>query len=177
MSGDIPKKKAISFGRLALFILGAPFSLLGAWPIYERYSQSEEALSAVAGVCATFAGFIVAMLTILGDATALLPGSWRLASSQAVEIHRRSLRLQFIFYCYLLAAFSAIFVLVTVNDFTQIRTIIAYFSCSLIIYCVIVSFELPNSLNSIKQDRLNAVVETRREAEKSANKPVPLPED
>lgn len=176
MLNERPTYRLKDAGRVLLFIFGLPVSAILALPLYERYSQSVDALAATAGVSATFAGFIVAILTLLGDASALLPGNWRVASAQSAEIHVRFRRLQFIFFCYLILCFSAIFLLITQNDFTPPRVYIAYASCSLLWYCLIVTFEMPKSLNSIRADRAKALMANRREEEKKNTQPVPLPE-
>jgi len=125
-------------------------------------AQSNDALAAAAGVSATFAGFIIAVLTILGDASALLPGSWRVASIQTREIAGRFQRLQFIFYVFLGATFSSILMLAVINEKMPWIEWAAYLNGFLICYAFFTSFELPKALRSIHRERTAAIVESRK---------------
>lgn len=164
-------KKDIDLERLVIFVGGAVFSALTAWRLGPSLAGSVEALAAAAGVCATFAGFIIAVLTILGDATALLPGSWRVASIQTREIASRFRRLQFIFSIFLCASFSSILMLSLKDQEANWVDWAGYINCFLVVYAFFTSFELPKSLRSIHKERTAAVIESRKGAPDKSSGP------
>lgn len=155
-------EKDLDLERLMIFVGGAGLSALAAWRLGPSLAASVDALAAAAGVCATFAGFIIAVLTILGDATALLPGSWRIASIQTREIASRFRRLQFIFSVFLGASFSSILMLAVHGQKQEWVVGAAYLNCFLVVYAFFASLELPKSLRSIHRERTAAVIESRK---------------
>ncbi len=169
----MPKSPRQSLWRIFAFGGGIPAAMMAAWPIFHKYIESENALVATAGVCATFAGFIVAILTILGDASALLPGNWRLAALQAEEIESRSTRLKFTFFCYLASSFLSIYMLAVFKECGPARYIPGFFLTSLVIYSLIISSDLPTTLRSIQQDRISAIIEQRMAADRLRQVPPP----
>lgn len=156
-------QKEFDLERVVIFVGGAGLSALVSWQLSSSLVGSVDALAAAAGVCATFAGFIVAVLTILGDASALLPGSWRVASIQNREIVSRFQRLQFIFAVFLGAAFSSILMLAVRERGSEWVEWAAYVNCFLVSYAFFTSLELPKSLRSIHRERAAAMIESRKQ--------------
>lgn len=154
--------KSIDFARLCIFLGGGVSAALTSWRLAPALSDSVDALAAAAGVCATFAGFIIAVLTILGDASALLPGSWRVVSIQTREIVGRFQRLQFIFAVFLGASFSSILLLAVKDRSTGWVDWASYINCFLVAYAFFISFELPKALRSIHAERVAAIIESRK---------------
>lgn len=155
-------RKDLDLTRLIIFGGGAALSGAASYLLSPSLAQSNDALAAAAGVSATFAGFIIAVLTILGDASALLPGSWRVASIQTREIAGRFQRLQFIFYIFLGATFSSILMLTVITENMPWIKWAAYLNGFLICYAFFTSFELPKALRSIHRERTAAIVESRK---------------
>lgn len=177
MPSNVVKKSDIDWIRLIIFVGGLPISILLAGDIHKQFSSNSDAMAAVAGVCATFAGFIVAILTLLGDAAALLPGSWRIASAHVAEINNRFGRLQYIFFCYLFCSFFSLYCMVTENVLTPAREFIGYMTCVNVIYCFIISFELPRSLKTIQRERADAVIAARKAQGVTQSGSVPIPSE
>lgn len=172
MSDSSPSDRVRSVWRILVFFGGIPVALTIGTLLSGPFLKSENALSATAGLSGTFAGFIVAILTILGDASALLPGNWRVAALQAEEIENRALRLRVIFFCYLASAFLSIYMIGLAETDTG-SGIIGILYASLVVYCFIISVELPTTLRSIQQDRVSAIIEQRMAHEKSKRVDVP----
>lgn len=172
MSDRSSTDRARSVWRILVFLGGIPAALVIGTALSGPFLKSENALAATAGLSGTFAGFIVAILTILGDASALLPGNWRVAALQAEEIENRALRLRVIFFCYLTAAFVSIYMVALAEDDTA-SGIFGNIYTALIVYCFIISVELPTTLRSIQQDRVTAILEQRMAQDKAKQVDVP----
>jgi hypothetical protein len=147
--------------RLIIFLCAIAGGLGLSFQFGDVLSRNVQALSAVAGLSATFAGFIIAVKTLLGDASALLPGNWRLAVAQSEEIKFRFNRLSIFFYIFSFCAFVPIILIITKDDHSIWRALLSkIFSVAFGAVAVMV-IELPRSLRSIQQDRIDAIVRGR----------------
>nr|WP_316653180.1 hypothetical protein [uncultured Gellertiella sp.] len=112
-------------------------------------------------VFSVLAGFLIAIMTLLGDQS-VLPGSWRIADEKSRSIKAKLIRQKWLFYFYLITI-SLIFLKTLVNSkYPSLGCYLerAYFGFATASF--ILSFKLPSTLMSVQTDRINAVIEARR---------------
>lgn len=150
--------------RIALLLSGVGFGTLAAVFLSRPLATNADLLIGIAGVSATFSGFIIAVKTLLGDASAMLPGNWRLGVVQSREIARRFTRLNLIFSLYVISTFAclafAAFAAAPIRFWpadAALAFVLAFTATS--------TLELPRSLRSIQQERMDAIIEARRKSQ------------
>ena len=125
---------------------------------------NEAAINVIVTVFSILAGFLVAITTILGDPSALLPGSWRIAAKQRTAIHSKLLRQKWLFYIYL-ATLGLIFVTMLIKDSHPLVTVwMERLYLGLATAGFIWSLRLPTTLMAIQTERIDAAIEARQKA-------------
>ena len=155
------KANKIDWGRATLLVVGVVLGLLSAILLSEPIATNADLLIGIAGVSATFSGFIIAVKTLLGDASAILPGSWRFGLVQSKEIARRFARLNAIFSLYVISTFASLAFAAFANAAHRIWPVDAALTF-LLAFTATMTLELPRSLRSIQQERIDAMIEARR---------------
>lgn len=158
-------KKPVAWGRIAFILLGmVPGGLLFTFgPLPDQESNSA-ALRILATVLAILTGFLIAIITILGDPRALYPGSWRVASAHRRQISRALYRFTFLFYAYLvtiLAVFSA--ALLVGYAPCSVQRLVTHVALCFGVTALCWSFGLPWSIQQAQMSRLDAEIAGRRE--------------
>lgn len=136
----------------------------------ELIRGNERATGVIVTVFSILAGFLVAVITLLGDQS-MLPGGWRLAKLHKDRIKAKMTRQKWLF-CLYLVTLSVIFLSSLLNATEHLATIIwlerTYFGLATTAF--LLSFRLPWTLMAIQMDRLNAVVDARRGASSQADR-------
>jgi hypothetical protein len=151
----------IDRGRVTLLLSALTLSVLAALYLGKPFATDSEVLVGTAGVSATFAGFIIAVKTLLGDPSTLFPGSWRLGVVQSRDIERRSARLTMLFGLYVLSTFGCL-AFATFSDSVK-RVPLADASLAFLVsFTAIMTLEIPKSLRGIQSERIEAAIRARR---------------
>lgn len=158
----------IDRGRVTLLLSALVLSSLAALYLGKQFATNSEVLVGTAGVSATFAGFIIAVKTLLGDPSTLLPGSWRLGVVQSQNIERRSSRLTFLFALYVLSTFGCLAFATFSDRATRIPLADAALAF-LVAFTAIMTLEIPKSLRGIQSERIEAVIRARRKGAGKGN--------
>lgn len=153
----------IDRGRVTLLVSAFLISVFAALYLGKKFATNSEVLVGTAGVCATFAGFIIAVKTLLGDPSTLLPGSWRLGIVQSKNIELRSSRLTLLFSLYVLSTFSCL-AFATFSDNVKRITLADASLAFLVAFTAIMTLEIPKSLRSIQSERIEAALRARRKS-------------
>ena len=96
------KENKHSVKKIVLFVVLAVLSLILSYLIQPYINQNSKAVDLIVTVFSILAGFLVAIITIIGDPSALYPGSWRIAFYQKDQIMTRLNRHKILFHAYLL---------------------------------------------------------------------------
>jgi len=116
-------------------------------------------------VFAVFAGFLIAVITILGDPTMIPDGSWRVAESRRDNIERRLRTHVWLFVLYLLTIgmlFTGVLVQGALDDHHRVRIWIERIYLFFGVFSFLLSFALPVSLMTLQRARVDAEIERRR---------------
>ncbi|MCV0371688.1 hypothetical protein [Filomicrobium sp.] len=127
----------------------------------ELIRGNERATGVIVTVFSILAGFLIAVMTLLGDQS-MLPGSWRFASVYKTRIRAKLTRQKWLF-CLYLVTLAIIFVSSLLGEKHQEVLVWlerVYFGLATTAFTL--SFRLPWTLMAIQMDRLDAVVESRR---------------
>lgn len=166
----MPTSTRIDVGRTTLLLLALAFGAAAGTFASHPLATNADLLIGVAGVSATFAGFILAMKTLLGDPSSLLPGSWRLGLVQSRSMEIRYSRLSFLFGLYVVSSFACL----TFAAFTEItpRYWQVDFALAFVIaFTATMTLEIPRSLRLIQRERIEATVNARRRSRESTDRP------
>ena len=125
--------------------------------------NNKDATGVIVTVFSILAGFLIAIITLLGDQS-VLPGSWRISEVKREAIKNKLVRQKWLFYLYLLTLL-VIFISSLIDphwpEFTDLLERI-YFGLAATAF--ILSFQLPSTLMEVQMDRIDAVVGARRQA-------------
>jgi hypothetical protein len=148
------------------FVVGALTSYLAAPFIY----GNSDAVNIFVTVYTVFAGFLVAVIAILGDPTLLPPGSWRAAENHRDEMENRLIRQTWLFSLYL-GTIGLIFVGALLKDAPTsvipawVKHTITHIHLGLGVAAFLLSLALPRMLMQLQRTRVDAEIEKRRSEE------------
>lgn len=127
-------------------------------------------------VLTVFAGFLVAIITIVADPALLTPGSWRKGELQRDSIEARLIRHTYLFFLYLVGI-ALIFVASLVHKVPNISADIKMWIDRLYLFFAVaaflITFALPFSLLRLQMKRMDAEIERRRDEAKIEPNPAP----
>ena len=125
--------------------------------------DNSDATGVIVTVFSILAGFLIAIMTLLGDQS-VLPGTWRIAESQRKSLKAKLIRQKWLFYVYLLTL-----VLIFISTLIRPRWPFVtdwleriYFGLATTAF--LLSFRLPATLMEVQMDRVDAVIGARRQA-------------
>jgi hypothetical protein len=117
-------------------------------------------------VFAVFAGFLIAIITILGDPSLIPDGSWRIAEARRDNIERRLIWHSWLFVLYLLTIgllFTGLLLEKAVSaDWLHWREWIERAYLFFGVFSFLLSFALPWALMKLQRARVDAEIERRR---------------
>lgn len=127
--------------------------------------DNTEAVLVIITVMTVFAGFLVAIITVLGDPAMIPDGSWRIAEGHREQLETRLSRYLWLFVCYLIAiALLFVGVLLAKAPDATVAPIVNLWIERGYLFSGVASFlftlGLPHSLWKLQLGRLDA--ETRR---------------
>lgn len=159
-------KRRLSSRRVALVAvaigIAAPLSYCGQPLIHDN----DQAINVIVTVFSVLAGFLIAIIAVVGDPVTLPPGTWRAAEMERQKLDDRLTRHKWLFICYLLTLgfiFSALLIarydLVFAVWLERGFLFLGSFS-------FLLSLGLPSALMRAQKERIDAVIEHRRSLDK-----------
>jgi len=113
-------------------------------------------------VFAILAGVLVAVISIIGDPSMLMPGNWRVGFEHAKDIQERISRFAHLFTLYLISIFLSLLAqFITDNKIENLDFVfdaLMFFS----VLSILLSIPLPYSLMSIQKDRMDEEIRRRK---------------
>jgi hypothetical protein len=132
--------------------------------------NNSDIITIIITVMTVFAGFLVAIISVLGDPAMIPKGSWRIAESRHKNLENVVIRTTAIFYLYLISiAFLFIGVLLEKSDekvvANSVKTWIEFLYLFFSVFSFFVTLSLPRIVARIQMARSEAEIEARRVAE------------
>lgn len=153
-----PSTKAI-VAAVVLFV-----AALAAWLGQPLVHDNDRAVDVVVTVFSILAGFLVAILSLVGEGVELR-GSWRLAELSRKRIERRLKRHQWLFFCYLVTL-ALIFVSTLVGGLAP--SVVVWIERAYLFFAVLtflLSLWLPWALARMQREKVDSVIEDIRQRE------------
>lgn len=156
------RKKTVVEWPYLIFVGGSLAAGMIAFAFgHDLIHENAEATQVIVTVFSILAGFLIAIMTLLGDQS-VLPGSWRIAETTRLKIQTKLIRQKWLFYVYLVTLtviFVATLVRPTLPDVTVWleRTYLGLATTSFLL-----SFSLPSTLMAVQMERVEAVIGARR---------------
>ncbi|MBG6158234.1 putative membrane protein [Labrenzia sp. EL_159] len=151
--------------RLLFIFLCAIGAAIGAYFGQPLVGGNSEAITIIITVLSVFAGFLVAIVTILGDPAMIPGGTWRKAEVRRDGVEASLIRHSWLFVVYLLAIgflFSGV-LLSTAPVSDCVKLWFERFYLFLGIFAFFLTFALPSMLYKVQMGRLDAEIERRRQ--------------
>ncbi len=123
---------------------------------------NELAINVIVTVFSILAGFLVAIIAIIGDPALLPQGSWRIAENERDKFHKRLIRHQWLFMCYLLTLGSIFIALLLKKNFPILSLWLERFFLFSGLIAFTYSLFLPSALMKVQKEKLDAAIEERR---------------
>jgi hypothetical protein len=159
----------IAWTRICLFAVAIVSGLAAA-----RYGQpyihdNDRALNVIVTTFSILAGFLVAIMTIVGDPAAFSRRSWQVHELMRPAIYNNLLRQRWLFVLYL-ATLSAIFAEALIPKESPLIPWLERLYLGMAVAAFVISFGLPNALLRIQMARYDEAMESRRRPEKLSTK-------
>ena len=156
--------------RGAFILICAVLSAVAAYfgqPLVER---NGDAILMMITVMTVFAGFLVAIIAILGDPAMIPKGSWRIAETRHTRLVAIVTRHTSLFYVYLIAIgllFAGVLADKEPDDFLsqKVKSYIEFAFMFCTVFSFLLTLALPKVLGDIQIARSEAEIEARRSAE------------
>lgn len=148
---------------IGCFLLGAAVSYFFEPYVY----RNADAVGIFVTVYTVFAGFLVAVITVLGDPSILPSGDWKGAETHREQVEKRIIRHVWLFVLYLVTI-GLIFASTLLNKAPDtavpaiIKHSIAYAHLWLGVSAFFLSLGLPKMLMDVQRRRVEAEIERRR---------------
>lgn len=157
--------KNIDWSKLRFFTYALVLSCEGAYFAKPLMHSNSEALSVIVTAYSILAGFLVGIITLIGDPKSLPSGSWQIARLNSDVIYRRLKRHRFLFTAYLVTIALIFLSILLRKDHADINSIIEYAYLFLAIFCFMYSLKLPTTLMQLQEMRIEEEIKARRRLE------------
>lgn len=156
--------------RTMFILFCAVVSAVAAYFGHPLVHENSDATIVMVTVMTVFAGFLVAIITILGDPAMIPKGSWRIAESRHAALERVIIRHTSLFYVYLAAIgllFAGVLIdkepdaVVSPNVKLWVESLYLFFGS----FSFLLTLSLPRILGKIQLARSEAEIEVRRTEE------------
>ena len=159
----------IDWSKIRLGILASFLALLSSYYGQPLIHGNEQAINIIVTVFSVLAGFLVAIIAIVGDPVLLPPGSWRAAEMERGKLHKRLIRHKWLFTLYLLTLAFIFSALLFKGKFPHLVVWLERAFLFFGVFAFSLSMALPSSLMKVQRERIDAVIEHRRSSDKIKN--------
>jgi len=163
----------VSWRKVLWFMVALSISAFFAWQFQPKYHANSNAMSVLVTMFSILAGFLVAVMAIVGSERALRGSNWRQDTYYLVQI-RRDLKLHAVlFYLYLLVLSLAFLASLDLSWLAFVQVYMERFLLFLACFAMLMSFFLPGQLIHRNITDLEFIIKSRRDEEIKGNKPLP----
>lgn len=155
-------KRSIDLSKLRFAFLALILAGLVSFYGQPFVHGNDQAINIIVTVFSVLAGFLVAIIAIVGDPVLLPPGTWRAAELERDKLNKRLVRHKWLFTLYLVTL-ALVFLAFLFKDKSPILTLwleraFLFFG----VFAFALSMSLPSSLMKVQRERIDAVIEHRR---------------
>ncbi len=155
-------KTKIDYGAVAITIAAAVVAAVGSYWGQPLIHGNDTAINVIVTVFSILAGFLVAIIAIVGDPLLVPAGTWRIAEGTREKTIQRLTRHKYLFHAYLIAL-ALVFASTLLKDTHQCAGIwLERTYLFLSIFAFLISLRLPAALMKTQQERVDHLIEERR---------------
>lgn len=150
-------------------VLAALLGCVGAYFGQPLIHDNDQAANIIVTVYSILAGFLVAIIAIIGDPLLVPPGSWRIAEGNRQKTVQRLTRHKHLFYIYLLSLGLVFAAALFKKTHPTCTAWLERGYLFLSIFAFAMSLCLPSALMRLQQERVDHIIETRRRKSKQGS--------
>lgn|SRR5690554_2487349 len=158
----------IDTGRIIFFIVVFTLSGVAGWYGQPLIHENQEAISVIVNVFSILAGFLVTIMTLLGEPSLFRGPTWRSEAVRRSNVYRRLVRHKYLFITYLLVLGLVFASTLITGSFPESKIVIwlerIYLSLSALAF--VLSLVLPSRLMSLQLSRFDELLEERKKGNK-----------
>jgi hypothetical protein len=141
-------KTSIDFAKIRLAVLAVILAGLASYFGQPLVHGNDQAVNVVITVFSVLAGFLVAIIAIVGDPVLLPPGTWRAAEMEREKLNSRLIRHKWLFTLYLITLGLVFFALLLKDKDPNIVLWLERGFLFFGVFAFVLSLALPGSLMS-----------------------------
>lgn len=155
-------KTKIDWRAVVITIVAAAIAAAGAYWGQPLIHGNDMAINVIVTVFSILAGFLVAIIAIVGDPLLIPAGTWRIAEGTREKTIQRLTRHKYLFHAYLIAL-ALVFASTLMKDTHQcVGVWLERTYLFLSIFAFLISLRLPATLMKTQQERVDHLIEERR---------------
>lgn len=135
---------------------------LGTYFLKPLIEGNQDAINVIVTVFSILAGFLIALITLIGDPKSLPNGSWQVARLGSDRTYNRLTRQKWLFYIYLIALVLIFLSTLLKSKFKEVNNFVEYLYLFFSIIAFILSFKLPGTLMELQRERIEQEIEERK---------------
>ena len=147
-------------GYYILFSLGLAFA--AAFWGGTLLKESADARDGLINVFAILAGVLVAVISIVGDPSMLLPGNWRVGYEHAKDMQQKIANFSHLFAIYIVSLLLLVTCAVIADAKTEHFDFVFRFLNFFVTLAILLSVPLPYSLMAIQKERMEEEIKSRK---------------
>lgn len=153
---------SLDWRKFGFLTFTVAFSLVFSWAGQPLIHGNQSAIDVIVTVFSILAGFLVAIIAIIGDPASIPKGSWRVAEIRAPLIDEKINKQKWLFTGYLITLGLIFASLLAAKSCTQLSALLEHVYLFLSSLAFIYSLKLPGFLSRIQRERVNDEIEARR---------------
>ena len=138
---------------------------LGSYIAKPLIEGNQDAINVIVTVFSILAGFLIALITLIGDPKSLPSGGWQVARLGSDLTYNRLTRQKWLFYIYLVALVLIFVSMLLKAKFKEANIWVEYVYLFFSIIAFILSFKLPSTLMELQRERIEQEIVERRRVE------------
>ncbi|WP_448213536.1 hypothetical protein [Colwellia sp. MEBiC06753] len=155
----------IDKGKLLYALIVIVISVLVAYFGQPLIHGNQDAINVIVTVFSILAGFLVAVITLVGDPKSLPAGSWQLARLGSDLTYNRLNRHKWLFKGYLTTLFLIFVSIVVKNKYPITQVYLEYVYLFFASISCFLSYRLPSALMELQKERIEHEIDERRKKE------------
>ncbi|PYE31216.1 hypothetical protein C8J37_11213 [Rhizobium sp. PP-WC-1G-195] len=124
--------------------------------------ESTDAMNALINLFSILAGVLVAVISIVGDPSMLLPGNWRVSFEHAKDMQAKIANYSHLFFIYIISLLLLVVALIVkdakVDGLNMVFPVLTFFAT----FAILLSAPLPYSLMAIQKERMREETKSRK---------------
>lgn len=158
-------KPQVDLNKIKYAIAVAMWGCLGSYLAKPLIEGNQDAINVIVTVFSILAGFLIAVITLIGDPKSLPSGGWQIARIGSDLTYNRLTRQKWLFYIYLVALVLIFVSMLVKTKFQDANHWVEYVYLFFSIVAFILSFKLPSTLLELQRERIEQEISERRRAE------------